>query len=597
MAARARATGVEASPPGLAAALRRGEVSHALPAGIGLAAVGAVAAVVAAITGVVRDVGPAYPAWPLLALLAVAPPAVAVVAAQRGGLDTAAGVLAGSAVVAVGRLFIDAQFLVDATVVARPELMAPPSSILPLHPLGLGALLAADVLTAGSGFLALRAVPSGAEGTRGDARRQRWTVAGSAAAFVVVLGLLMRPYLSDDAYLTDRGVLDVSSIGLAGVLLLGVGLPFAAALAATARSSALGTAVLLGLALGAAGLVLPLLAAVFAVPWLHFGVGPVIALAGIAALVAVAFVPQRSTGPTSEERTVPTASADPTDPAAPGEPDVRVEVRMPRLRWLHVATGALAVLTAGFAVAAARLPLVQLPDGSVASRPAGQWLLLPAGGVLGVLGVALLVPAVARMVRPALSIAWSAVVVAATAALALPLAAADLPVDVGTGSGAVLAVLAVVGSLLVAGSSVVAGMVERETADPEPVGPWLHWPVAAAAVLAVVAFALPMVTSERYPGTALLGDLAFSSAGLLAGLLVVVAGCALAPNCRPPRAAAVLAGAATVLVVRLLELPAIVATGDAAATAGAGFWAGGAAVAVLVATAGAVVFRELRDSR
>lgn len=582
MAARARATGVEASPPGLAAALRTGEVSRALPVGIGLAAVGAVAAVVAAITGVVRDVGPAYPAWPLLALLAVAPPAVAVVAAQRGGVDTAAGVLAGSAVVAAGRLFIDAQFLVDATVAARPELMAPPSSILPLHPLGLGALLAADVLTAGGGLLALRAVPSGAEGTRGDARRQRWTVAGSAAAFVVVLGLLMRPYLSDDAYLTDRGVLDVSSIGLAGVLLLGVGMPFAAALAATARSSALGKAGLLGLAVGAAGLVLPLLAAVIAVPWLHFGVGPVIASAGIAVLLALAFVPQRSAG---------------TAPAAPGEPDVRVEVRMPRLRWLHVATGALAVATAGFAVAAARLPLVQLPDGSAASRPAGQWLLLPAGLVLGVLGVALLVPAVARTVRPTLSIAWSAVVVAATAALALPLAAADLPVDVGTGSGAVLAVLAVVGSLLVAGSSVVAGMVERETADPEPAGPWLRWPVAAAAVLAVVAFALPMVTSERYQGTALLGDLAFSSAGLLAGLLVVVAGCALAPYSRPPRAAAVLAGVAVVLVVRLLELPAIGATGDAAATPGVGFWAGGAAVAVLVATVGAVVFRELRDSR
>lgn len=580
MSARARATQAEAPPPGLAAALRTGEVSRTLPVGIGLAALGALSGVLAAVSGVVRDVGPAYPAWPLVALLALAPPVVAVVAAQRGSVDAAAGVLAGSGVVAAGRLLIDAQFLVDATVAARPELMAPPSSVLPLAPVGLGALLAADALAAAAGLLALRFVQSGGEGTRGEGRRQWRTVAGSGAAFVVVFGLLSQPYLSDDAYLADRSVLDLSSMALAGVLLLGAGMPFAAALAATAQSVRLGNAVLLGLALGAGGLVLPVLAAVLVVPWLHFAAGPVIALAGIAALVAVAVLPQRS-------------ATDQTS-GVPAESDVRVEVRMPRLRWLHVATGALAMVTAGFAVAGSRLPFVRLPDGSAASLTPGQWSLLPAGGVLGALGVALLVPALARTVRPALSAAWSAVVVAGTAALALPLAASDLPVDVATGSGAVLTVIAVVVSVLVAGCSVVAGMVERETADVEPVGSWLRWPAGAASVLAVVAFAMPVVSSARYAGTALVGDVSISSAGLLVGLLVVAAACALAPSSRPERAAALLAGAAAVLVVRLLELPAITAAGDARATAAAGFWIGSAAVAALVATAGAAVLRNRR---
>jgi hypothetical protein len=102
-----------------------------------------------------------------------------------------------------------------------------------------------------------------------------------------------------------------------------------------------------------------------------------------------------------------------------------------------------------------------------------------------------------------------------------------------------------------------AGSVERDDVDLTELTwrPKILAPAAAAALLAIGAFGLPVLQANGFTPPGLWSDFRFASWGLVFSLVGVLAAALLAPVCRPPRAAALLLGAAGVVVVRLLSLP------------------------------------------
>lgn len=539
-----------------------------LRAALAVAVAGSALLVAGAFLDVVEGARPAYRAWPLLVLLAVLPVAVAIGFAVRGRQGGTAGVLIGAGVVAVGRAVLDAQFVADTSLAARPELAVPaPYEAAPAWS-GLSVLLAGHLLTAVAGFLALGASNRLSDDTAVPVRfRQPLLFAATLTAVLFSLGLVLAPFTSDDANLIGRSPLDGPPTVLAGALLLVASVPLAAALAVTAQSWQLATGLLLGLAAAGVAVVLPGLVAGLVVPWLHLGAGPFIALLGLAGLLVVTAVPVNRLVDDGRAQALPR------------------QVRLPRQRWLFLATGALAVAAGGCAVAAAGAPLVTATETrSVLPNPS-QWPLLPAGVVVGLLGLAMFVPAAAAVVRPALSVAWVAVLMAGAGALELPLAVADLPIETETGAGVVLIGFALVASLLVVGCSLVAGVIEREDVDRTAVGPSVMWPAAITGVLAVGTFGMPVVTAPRYQGSGLFWAFDISFGGVLAAFVAVLGVVAIVGRSRPSQAVALLVGAMLLVGVRLMETQ-VVSSRVADSTVRIGAWFG---VGCLVALGAAVV--------
>lgn len=518
---------------------------------------------------VVADARPAYLAWPLLVVLALLPAAVSAALAVRGRPSMSAGVLAGVAALAPGRAVIDAQFIVDGSLAARPELAVPGPVYAPPSWLGLGLLFAGHLGAVVAGVLAASASAALPDDSRTpDDLRQHLLVAALATALLLAVGLVLPPFGSDDASLLDTGALDAPVLVLLGVLLLSAATLLTAGLAMAARSWGLARGVLVGLAAGGCAIALPPVAGALAAPWLHLGAGSLVVLAAAAGLVGIALVPWPHVVAATQQAVAARAEATKAEAAA----GLR-----PRQYWLYASAGVLAVLAAAGAIAAARAPLMLAASGRAVANTPAQWLLLPAGAAVGVLGVALLVPRLAVAVRPAAAVAWVAVVLAGTAVLDRAVDATDLPVRTQAGSGVTYTVLAIVAALLLAACAAAAGVVEREDADQEPVGDRLIWPVIAAGVLATGAFGLPAVSGPEYQGSALANGLEVSFWGVLLALLVVLGGLALLPVSRPPRAIAVLLGLLCVLGLRLLE-PVV-----AGAPVAAGAWfAGGCALVLAV---------------
>lgn len=499
-------------------------------AGSGLLAAGA-------FLDVVEGARPAYPASLLLVVLAVLPVGLAVAFLARSKPGAAAGVLVGAGVVAIGRALLDAQFAIDPSLTARPELAVPaPYEAAPTW-LGLSVLLAGHALMVIAGYVALGVSNRLSDDAAVPMRfRSPLLFAATAAALLFSLGLLLAPFTSDDANLIGRSPLDGPPVALTGALLLVASLPLAAALAVTARSWELAVGMLLGLAVGGAAVVLPGLVAGLVVPWLHLGAGPFVALLGLAGLVVVTAIP-----------------VDRFVDEKPAIGDSSVRARLPRQRWLYPAIGALALVAGGCAVAGAKAPLVRATEsGAVLPNPS-QWLLMPAGVVVGVLGLAMFVPAAAAVVRPALSVAWVSVLLAGASALELPLAVADLPIQTETGAGVVLIGISGVASLLVFAWSLVAGVIEREDAERVAVGPNMMWPAAITGVLAIGAFGMPVVTGPRYQGSGLFWAFDVSFGGVFAALVAVLGVVAIVGRSRPPQAVALLVGALLLVGVRLLD--------------------------------------------
>ncbi|APU17541.1 hypothetical protein UA75_28230 [Actinoalloteichus sp. GBA129-24] len=589
---------------------------------------GALLAVLAPLVGFTEPTtAPGYGSWPLLALIHLLPVALAGLFAARGRSGAAVGILIASALVAPGRALLDGVLLVDAASVVRPELVRFDSLASAGAGLGAFLLVAAHLAAVIAGVLAYRSggedfgrdqgaafgatpdqglgagfgtepaerdrsvasdplerlsgIPAGRARPAQSGRRQGLAI---AALFVVVaacLGLAGAPFSSDDPYLLPRAVLDADGLVLVGWVVTFLGLVASTLLATAARDADRALGGLLGTALMVIALAAPFSAAGLFADDLGLTAGPVFAL--IAALVLVLLALR--TAPRSAGR----AAAEGTD-----------EVRLPGAARLRRAAGVPALL-AGIALSAGVVLPSLAPTDQLISEPVNHQagLLVPAGLLLVLLGLGLLLPVSSTVARPALVVGWLAAPMVAAVSLDVVFAANQL-VGAGLGAGAWLVMAAV--PLAATGGFLAwtAGAVEREEVD---LSEWpTDWPAvvpsAMGALWALGAFTLPVLESEEL--TALTGS---ASAGIFSnfqiaswsqvlGVLGVVVAAALAPRSRPAQAVGLFLGAAGLLLLRVLEYP-LTAARAADAQPGPGLWLGLCGVIVLVAGAG-VVFRVTR---
>jgi len=560
---------------------------------------------------------PAFTAGPLLAVLAIGPVALAWVLAGGGRAGYAAGVLAGLAALAPGRAMLDLQLLAAPWRAARPELLVP-TSLAPLRAgAGSWALLLGHLLTVVAGVLAVLAVrraanpglpagpPPAAAGATGLSARSAGGVTGPAGASpgtaavagaaprtgspvltaalcagaVAAVGLVLAPFRSADPYLLPRSAIDAPPLTMFGLLLLAGAVVLAGSIAASAADVQAGRGALLGVGLGVAAVAVPMAAAALA-PDLGASWGPWIALAGGAGLLGASRLVGR------EARTA-------------GD-----ELSLPALDRLHAVAGALAVAAGLLALVGAVARQVLVPVGSPEPVLYPVRLLVPAGLLLAALGGVLLAGAFstryarsAALVRPALAVAWAGMALAGTAVLDAALTATQIG-GVRAGLGVWAAALALLAAPAAGCAAVIAGGVERDEVDLSDVR---ASPVASAvgglaAVLAVPAFGLPLLTAEGYAQAGLWSNFQVASWGLVVALVAVVVASMLAPWSRPSRAAGLLLGAAAVVGLHLAELPLTGGRAGAGATAAAGTWFSLACAVVLLAAA-AVAWRQRRPAR
>ncbi len=115
-----------------------------------------------------------------------------------------------------------------------------------------------------------------------------------------------------------------------------------------------------------------------------------------------------------------------------------------------------------------------------------------------------------------------------------------------------------------------------------------------AGLFAVGAFALPTMRGADYTAPDIIKNFdPIVSSTLIAALLVLLAGLAVALRSRPERGAALLAGAALLVGVRALELP-MTGARIAEVAAGPGTWLAVACVAALLVSAGLMASRASR---
>ncbi|TNC28775.1 hypothetical protein [Amycolatopsis alkalitolerans] len=506
---------------------------------------------------------------PLLIVLAVAPIVLAVGFVLRGRQAAAAGVLAGVAALAPGRAVLDLEFLADPSAASRPELYRPLEFALPGPGAGLWLLLAGHMATVAAGIVAVRALgPRPESGSAGRGLPAGLLPAGLVAAGIAAIGVMMAPFSGDDAFLPVGSAFERPTLVLAGCLLLAFALPAAAGLAISSGDGGLSTGGLLGLGLAALAVALPELVSGLAVGGIGLSAGPIVVLVGALGFVAVAFL---------------SAEGGTAEPAG----DETGEAKLPGPTRLRMATGALALVTMLAAIAGTFTDQVIIAGGLPGPESPSRWLLLVAGLLVGALGAAMLVPGLAPAVRPALSVAWAGVPLAATAVLTLAITATELGAGLSPGQGVLWTSVAVAAAAAAACFSVVTGMVERddsdEAADAVP-GPNMITPMVAGGILAIGGFGIPSIVAPDYVEPALWSNFGTPSWGLLLALLTVLGACFLAPRSRPARAAALLAGATSLAVIRVLELP-LGSSGIPGAHAGIGWWmALGSAVALAIAT-------------
>ncbi|TLW93846.1 hypothetical protein FFT09_10855 [Saccharomonospora piscinae] len=582
---------------------------------VAMAVFGACLAAVGAILPTLEGAASGFTSGPVLLVTAALPAVVAAVLFVRSRTGGAAGVLVGAAVLAPAALLFDLGLLQAPGMATRPELYLPVSLSEPRAGFGLWALLAghgAAVVAGGWALTALRREPvgesagladgdgagdgAGDDGVLDPWRRRAVRVAVPCSA-LGACGLLMAPFGSRHPILLDPNAFERPLFELLGLVSAALLLPLGAALLAVLpREASVVRGGLAGLALAALGFAVPSLAAALAMPSLDVAPGPWLVLVAVVGLLT-------AVGWAVRPDSVRESSAP------------RGEVRLPGRRRLELAAGALALGTAVAAIAGALLPQVVATGAATAPESPARWVLLVAGVLVGVLGSALFVPRVAAALRPALSVAWVAIPLAATAVLDTALASGYAPSSfspapdgpagsvlghftpgsVESGPGVVWTWLALVGAVVTACCVVVAGVVEREDAGeqlPEPetggrvtgAGLRMLTPLTAAGVLSVAAFATPTVTAPDYVEAGLVSHVGPPTWGLVAAVLTVCGAVLLAARSRPARAAALLAGAAGVVALRAATLP-LTAGEVSGSSAGTGFWLALAALVALAASA------------
>ncbi|MFE9744937.1 hypothetical protein ACFYOT_08545 [Saccharothrix saharensis] len=519
---------------------------------VGVAAAGALLTAVAPAVGVVDgSAPPAFTSWPLLAPLALLPTALAAVFLVRGQVLTAAAALVAPAVFAVGRLLDDLQLLVDPVDAARPELFRLTSLEPPAPVAGLWLLLAGHVLLVVAGALATL-------GAEPDVRSERASfVLPATAGTLAGLGLFTAPFTSTDALIPARGTFDSPTLPMLGGLVLTLAAPALAVLAASATTHEARKGGLLGLAAVVLAVALPPVVTAFAVDGVGPAVGPFLALA---AAVALAW-PQR---------------------VVKDEDAEEHDVELPGARRLHVIAAVLGLVAAAAAAVGASTDHLVLPDGFPPPADYAARLLWPAAIATGVLAAALLVKAA---VRPAFTVVTATVPLAAAVALDAVFTATKVDA-VQPGVGVWFTAGSVVAAAAAAATAALAGAVERDEVGTSTTEPAL--PLVAATLIAVLlalgAFALPVLRAPDYVPIGAFG-LRVGSFGLLVALLAVVVAGVVALKARPGRGAALLLGAAVVTAVRAWEYP-LTAARAAEAAPGPGLWlAAAATVAFIVAGA------------
>ncbi|MDQ2582456.1 hypothetical protein [Saccharothrix yanglingensis] len=528
-----------------------------LRSAVGLGLAGSLLGAAAPLVGVV-DAGapPAFTAWPLLAVLAFAPTALAAVLLARGHQVSAAASLIAPAVLAVGRLLVDLQVLVDPLDTARPELFRPATLDAPTPAAGVWPLLAGHVLLVTAGALAATTL------AEPDARAERARfVLPAVAGLLAGVGLFAAPFTSTDALVPARGPLDSPALPMLGGLLLVVAAPVLAVIAASATTPEARRGGLLGLAATLVTVALPPVATALATDRVGPAAGPFLVLAAAALLTW-----------SQRDRAADRVTDRPAGRAEPG---------LPGLRRLHPVAGALGLVAAAAAVAGALTDQLVLPAGLPAPTDYAARLLWPAAVAVGVLGAALLARGAAR---PAFAVATATVPLAAAGALDAVFAATRVDA-VQPGPGTWFTVVAALAALAAAVTAALAGAVERDeagTASGEAPLPLIAGALIAA-LLAVGAFALPVIEARDYAPITAFG-LRVGSWGLLVALVTVLGAAALALRARPGNGAALLLGAAAVTGTRALEYP-LTAARAAGAEPGPGLWLALAATAALLVTA------------
>ncbi|RCW46666.1 hypothetical protein DFQ14_1012 [Halopolyspora algeriensis] len=565
---------------------------------IGIAVLGALLTALAPLLGLVTPQRPpAFASWPLLLILGVFPPVLATAFARKQRIDSAAGVLIGTALLVPGRLVLDARLLDDAGLAARPSLLHP-HDLAPLAPsIGLWVLLAGHVVSGIAGLVAARCrerVPDpipgsgfetgalddrggGLDSTGTGARNQGLLAAVLFATVPASAGVLMAQFASDDPYLLPKAAVDSPALGLLGALLLAVGVPTAGGWFVSSADPDFARGGLLGLAAAVAGVAVPPLFAAAVLERLHYGWGALLELLSVLVLAWLSIPAGR------------------TSPGDRGEETA--DVRLPGLSRLLAVSGVLGMLAGVSAVAATAMPQLTMPLGSGEVTPYAAPMLLPAGLAVAIVGAAMLSPRAGVLVRPALPVACAALPLAGAATLDTVLTAAQATgAHAGIGAWATgFAVLLAVAAALVAA---VAGGVERDEADLTELS--LHRAVGRlsvpAALLALGAFGLPVVTAPDYTPPGVFTGFSTTSWGLVVALVSVLVAVVLAPLCRPARAAALPAGAAVVVLVRVLELPLTAGRAEGSGP-GPGLWCGLACLVILLIMSAFAARRGAAEAR
>ncbi|MFC5286162.1 hypothetical protein ACFPM7_03795 [Actinokineospora guangxiensis] len=566
------------------------DVPPRLKAGVATAAAGAVLAAAGVLVGPLADAPPpGFAATALLVLLALLPAglAAAFVAASRPAIGAA--VLLGAALLAPGRALVDLQLAADALRASRPELFLP-TSLAPLTPsAGLWLALAGHLLAVVAGGLAagragaVPGTPYAAEfddpsADRPTRARSVFVRAALLAGTVGAVGLLLVPFGSEDAFVLALDAVDGPATARWGLLALAVGTVAAAVVAGGAARLPVARGAATGLFAATAAVTLPQIAAGLAVERLHPAAGPYLALLAAAALTAALWLVRPS--------------------AAAETGDVRLD-----LRRLHRVTGVLGLLTAAAALLAGLGAQLVVPEGVDAPTAYASRVFLPLAALVAALSCALFATGPARptrtappaggaaaATRPALAVVLAGIAFAAAGSLDAAFTATGASGEVGVGAGVWSAGAALLLAAATAVTAAIAGGAERDDVDLTE----RDYPLAVVAtsavagLLAVGAFAMPVLTAPDFVAPGVFSEFRFASWGLLVALVAVIAAAALAPAARPPRAAALLLGAAAVVGVRALEYP-LTAARAVEGAPGQGLWLALAAFAAFVVAAATAV--------
>ena len=516
---------------------------------------------------------------------------------------TGARVLVGAALLAPGALLTDLQLIVDATKVARPEIVMP-TSLTGLHA-GVGSfvLIAAHVIAMTAGGLAggYAGAPDGStfaeavdlpDNPRSLTQARRLLGASLVCGVVIAVGSVMPALYSHDALLVAVDVVPSPWLVRVGSVLVAVVATIALAWAAGTGNPDVHRGVSLGVLAGLAAVSGPSLVAGLVMDRVGVAPGPILALGGAVLAVGVAFIPAKK-----EE----------------AEDEHEAEIILGGNR-LHQVSGVLGILLGvGAVVSAVSAVYTASVTGSSIVGEATK-LGLAAGLLVGVLGVLVAIGGrTAQAVRPAFVVALGALALPAAATLDDALGAtrardsiqgqstpgADgwmtllvqgqqgpTAEQVTLGAAFWLSVLLLVGAAVAAVVAALAGVAEREELDlsDRPDNQVLWAPAGLAALAAVGAFALPLINAPNYRIPDLYSTFTVASVGQLLALIAVVAAVVQAPLARPARGAALLIGAAGVVGVRLLQFP-LGSSRVPGATAGHGWWLALLTLALLLVAA------------